>query len=75
MQPCLECGRVGQMYWAPFCNSSCRLSYLITVENSAFHKGVLKYPEFLVELKEWYACQPGQQPRIVNGRSRNYCLA
>lgn len=62
---CMMCERI-VLYQPPFCNLLCRDQYLMCVENSAFVKGAVKYPEYLEEIKEWYKCFVGQTPKVVN---------
>jgi hypothetical protein len=47
---CINCGVNNSQIDYPFCNSSCRVEYLIRLEKSAYHRDAIKYPEFLDEL-------------------------
>lgn len=51
-EKCLRCNSE-KLCNTIFCGNTCATKFLIAMEEAAFHKGVLKYPEMLAARKEW----------------------
>uniref|UniRef100_A0A6C0JRB9 Uncharacterized protein n=1 Tax=viral metagenome TaxID=1070528 RepID=A0A6C0JRB9_9ZZZZ len=45
----------------PFCDSNCRLVYLMKLESTAYFKGEFKYPEYEEE-RQLFFKQPNKDP-------------